>query len=167
MDMGQGVNQFSEQRIAFDDPNGTHQTEMQQKPNASDEHFLNVADSTYNEMKRRITNPELIALRGQNPFVDIVPFPMKSLFIVATKDNDTRDVTLPDGCQMVRFSANAIDFFVGVNGQVTMPPVEDVSGNAPLYNPVDCWYYVKGLRNISIGLALESTGVSIQCHIQN
>src|SRR5574337_145173 len=137
-------------KLSFDEDNttrpvnqpDTHQTAAYQDTSASQ--TLDTVFAAQDNMARRVMNPELMALRHQLPFVSIMPIPMKCLFIVAAKANDVRDVQLPDGTQMVRFSAmRDIEFFVGINGAVQMPPPEDLTGGAALYTPVDQWYYVK------------------------
>src|SRR5574337_309626 len=148
----------------YDQPN-TPQTSAHQ--NTDTTQSMDTVFAAQDNMARRVMNPELMALRHQLPFVSIMPIPMKCLFIVAAKANDVRDVQLPDGTQMVRFSAmRDIEFFVGINGAVQMPPPEDLTGGAALYTPVDQWYYVKGARSLSIGLPVINTGVSIEVYIQ-
>ena len=151
-----------------DDNAGTQQTNQIQQSSEDQQNFILDQSESFKELTRRVRDPELDALRGQNPFVDLIRFPMKSLFIVAQKANDTRDVTLPDNTQAIRFSANNnIDFFVSANGQIQFPIQEDLTGGGVLYCPRDQWYYVRGFKNLSIGLPIISTGVCIQCFIQN
>lgn len=168
-DIGQNVSQFSEQRVDFGGGGvGTHQTDVIQSPTVdSDDAQFNNASAALDEILGRVSNPQLIALRSQHPFVDIVPLPAKNLLVVAAINNDVREVQLPGNCQMVRFSANTVDFYVSFQGNVQMPPVEEVTnGNGSMYAPTHQWYYVKGLRSLSIGLALANTAVSIQCYVQ-
>lgn len=163
------VSEFSEHRVnlAFDQSVATHQTNVIQAPTSGDDDQAMRGMAAVREIMNSVSNPILIALRSQHPFVSIVPFPMRSILVVASKNNDVRDIQLPDGCQMVQFSArDTVDFFVGVNGQCVMPALEDLTGGAAIYNPTGQWYYCMGLRSLSVGIATIGAAVAVQCYIQ-
>ena len=161
---------FAQERInlGFDQDVQTDQTAVIQSDSLGQaDSFITNSRIAMSELTKMTIDPHLNALRAQLHSVAIIPFPMKTILVVASTINYVQDVTLPDNTQMVMFTANPnADFFVSVNGQIQFPVATDTTGGGAMYSPRDQWFYVKGLKNLSIGLPTLNAVVSMLCHIQ-
>lgn len=126
-----------------------------------DEVELPVMTGDYTQQKR------LSALRMQNPFLQIMPFPNQVLHCVV-KNGVPVDVPLPPETKFVRFSGTA-DYFVSRNGNAKIPVSTDgqQDGNAVLYRPEYCWFLVDGITSISVvSGSVQDVIVTIHCFEQ-
>lgn len=90
----------------------------------------------------------LAFFRGSFPFVPIVPFPAFSR-VVALVAGVSMDVQVGNH-QLVRFKGNG-DYYISAQNRARIPVVGDASDqNQSLYKPEDEWYYIGGVKQISV-----------------
>jgi hypothetical protein len=122
----------------------------------STEHMVdNVAKS--------MSNPKLMALRAQNPFITIMPFPNSSISMSLTA-NVARDINLPSGTKMIMFSGNG-EYFVSRNGNAVIPTASAPEATGSIMNPEFCFFFVDEVRQMS-AIAPFDMRLTVHCFIQ-
>lgn len=133
---------------------------LQNKSGTVNEELIGDVRATMNNFAARMFNPKLAALRAQNPFVSILPFPdmVKNVSLTA---NVPQDVTFDSGVKMVRFSGNG-EYYVSRRGNAQIPDglIQD-SGS--VMNPEDAFYYVEDIQQVSI-VAPNACRVTVHCY---
>lgn len=114
-------------------------------------------------LSKQMFNPKLMALRAQNPFVNIMPLPNQVLTVKLAANTPT-DINLPNGTKIVRFSPGGT-YYVSRNGNAQLPVTGEPAATGSMQTPSDEWWYVEELQQISIIAAVE-TDISIACFTQ-
>lgn len=118
----------------------------------------------------RVFNANLAALRAQNPFIGMLPFPTT---VVAGKLSAgiAQDIQLPEGTKMIRIRAETgKDFWITRNGTAQIPsatpdPHSQAYGGGSLLSPNDRHFYTEDFRSLSM-IAAQDTLFAIECFIQ-
>lgn len=118
----------------------------------------------------RVFNASLSALRAQNPFIPMLPWPGS---VIAGKlvANAAQDIQLPEGTKMIRMRGeNGKDYWVTRNGAAQIPgttpdPLADRYSAGAMMTPNDRYFYTEDIRQLSM-IAAQDTLFSIECFIQ-
>lgn len=114
-------------------------------------------------LAHRMSNPKLMALRAQNPFIQILPFP-NEVVTLALSANTSTDINLPEGTKFIKFSGNG-EYYVSRKGNAEIPATSVRSSGDSLLNPEDCYFYVEEIRQFSV-IAPLNMRLSVQCFVQ-
>lgn len=113
-------------------------------------------------LAHRMSNPKLMALRAQNPFIHVMPFP-NEVVALALQANVPTDINLPEGTKMVRFSGNG-DYYVSRKGNAELPTAQNPGGGS-VYKPEGAYYYTEEIKQFSV-IAQNACNLTVQCFIQ-
>lgn len=102
---------------------------------------------------------DLIAMRIQFPYLEIVPFPARAKSILCSA-NVARDLELPDGTVAIVIRGND-DYFVSMNGNADIPTTDNDSQS--VYKPEGYMIYVGNVHSMSV-IAAQDTIVSVMCY---
>lgn len=115
-------------------------------------------------LAHRMSNPKLMALRAQNPFIPIIPFPNESLAYKLSA-GVAQDINFPTGTKIVMFSGNG-EYYVTRKGNAQVPTsVHDIDGSGALMNPEFCFFYVEEIRQLS-AIAPIDMRLTVHCFTQ-
>lgn len=124
-------------------------------------------DNALDDLANRMFNSKLMALRAQNPFIDIVPMPDQTIAI-GLEAGKAVDINLVGAVKMIRFSSSkgSGDYFVSRRGRAQIPAngVTDTESGA-FMNPEQGYYYVEEINQLSI-VAAANCIVTIHCFTQ-
>lgn len=118
-------------------------------------------------LSQRMSNAKLSALRAQNPFLAIVPFP-NSTENVLLPAGVAHDINLPEGTKFISIRATS-EYFVSRNGNAQIP-VAAVAGmnqetGSCSFDPSQ-YIYVEEVRQISIISRAADNAVCVSCYQQ-
>lgn len=103
----------------------------------------------------------LIALRLQFPFMEILPFPAR-VVSVALNANTPTDVNIPDGTVGIVLRGNG-DYFISLNGGAAIPTIGGPDTQS-IYKPEGYVMYVGGRHQLSVVAPNAGTVVSFMCY---
>ena len=127
------------------------------------EGVLNNANETASQsLSQRMYNPKLMALRTQNPFISIMPFPNESVGL-ALSAGVAQDINLPEGTKMVMFSGNG-EYYVSRKGIAQVPTLNDPFTGS-IMNPEFSFMYVEEIRQLS-AVAPYDMKLTVHCYTQ-
>jgi hypothetical protein len=136
-----------------------------------DQTILNDAELLKNEDDRALTslaqrnsNPKLMALRAQMPFINIMPFPTKALAFKLLA-GVAQDIALPQGTKLIRFSSGGTYYASRMTAQLPVAGSGEAIETGSMQTPADEWWYVEDVTSISM-VAVADTDVTIACFIQ-
>lgn len=118
-------------------------------------------------LQRRVWDPVEISTRKQLQGVAILPPPAYSATLVASGNNVTIDIELPDSLSIVAFRAlPTVEYYVSFGTRVVMPRVQSqlaggFTPNDGISTPTDLLFYVRNQRRLSIGIAASAAVVSV------
>lgn len=117
----------------------------------------------FDNFSHRMANTKLMALRAQNPFITILPFPNESvsLFLAA---NIPTDINLPSGTKMLMFSGNG-EYFVSRKGKAEIPALNSQVSTGSIMNPEFCFFYVEEISQMS-AIAPFDMRLTVHCFTQ-
>ena len=121
------------------------------------------SDNFDRSFSARVFNPNLMALRAQMPFVEMMPFP-NSTITVKLAANAAQDIQLPENCKLIRFNADAV-YYVSRNGQAQVPGNNVDNTTGAIMSPNDRYFYVEEIRSLSV-IAPAVTNLTVECFIQ-
>ena len=122
----------------------------------------NNAARTMDEFSRRMYNPKLMALRTQNPFAVIMPFPNETRNLVLV-GGVAQDINLPEATKMISFSGSG-EYYVTRMGKASIPNGVDQDTGCVM-NPEGMFYYVEEIRQLSV-IAPDDCKVTVHCFTQ-
>jgi len=105
-------------------------------------------DRAVDNLSQRMMNPKLMALRAQNPFVEIIPFPNSgtSVRLVA---NVAQDIQIPSGTKYMMLRGD-LAYFITRNGNAQVPGAAQNSDAAMMQSPNNIKIYVEELQSFSV-----------------
>ena len=101
-------------------------------------------------------------LRGEYPFVPIMPFPSQVVNLVLTV-GVARDMIFPEGTSLFILSANA-DFYACSHGNAEIPTLANEQTNKSIFRPEFCWFYANQ-RSLSLIAPASNTFVQALCYV--
>jgi hypothetical protein len=108
---------------------------------------LDAQDNALQSLGQRMMNPKLMALRAQNPFIQIMPFPNTTLGFLLVS-NTPQDINVPSEAKVVKFTGNG-EYYVSRKGNAQVPDgVDKLTGS--IMNPEGVYYYVEEVQQLSI-----------------
>lgn len=120
-------------------------------------------DLAIEDISRRMSNPKLMALRAQMPFIPIMPFPNESISLFLAAGVAT-DINLPSGTKMVMFSGNG-EYFVSRKGNAVVPTAATPQATGSIMNPEFCFLYVEEINQMS-AIAPYDMRLTVHCFVQ-
>lgn len=117
-----------------------------------------------NKLAQFTTNPKLMALRAQMPFINIMPFPTKVLAFKLLA-GVVQDIALPQGTKLIRFSNGGTYYASRMTAALPVAGSGDAIETGSMQTPSDEWWYVEDVVSISM-IALADTDITIACFIQ-
>jgi hypothetical protein len=147
----------------------THKTDAEPRSNddrgVSQEHFHEWEALNDRYDSRRVHIEDLNRIRSQYPFLEITQWP-GSIANVKLAANVAQDIRLPNGTVLVRLSATA-PFLAARGGNATLDiQAQPDDGVASLVSPTYCWFYARGLQNISVISEFANCVVSAHCILE-
>ena len=116
------------------------------------------------DMSFRMFNPHLSAIRAQNPFLSIAPFP-NSAVTVLLGANAAQDIHLPEGTKLINITFSG-EIYISRQGNAQIPLAAQASDTGA-FQPVNgAWMYVEEIRQFSIVAVSADTRVSVACYQQ-
>lgn len=117
-----------------------------------------------NDLANRMSNPKLMALRAQNPFLVIGQFPNEAVGVLLAA-GIPQDINLPAGTKMIRFTGNC-DYYVSRKGNAQIPDgTANTRDSGAIYKPEGIYYYAEEIKQLSIvGPAVGI--VTVNCFVQ-
>lgn len=119
----------------------------------------------FDDLAHRMANPKLMAIRAQNPFIQILPFPNESVGILLAA-NVAQDINLPQGTKLVMFSGDC-SYYVSRKGAAQIPDgtINTIDSGSIFKPELGMFYYVEEIRQLSIiGPAIGR--VTVHCFVQ-
>jgi hypothetical protein len=117
------------------------------------------------EVSQRMSNPKLSALRAQNPFLPIVPFPNSIINVMLPAGGSPLDIYLPEGTKYINIRATG-EYFVSRNGNAQIPTSSISNDGRGCSFDSSQYVYVEELRSFSIISSVASNSVCISCYQQ-
>lgn len=114
-------------------------------------------DNAVQSLGQRMMNPKLMALRAQNPFIDIMPFPNVTVALLLAQ-NAPQDIQVPPEAKLCRFSGNQ-EYYVTRNGRAQVPDGIAVDTGV-IMNPENNYWYVEEIQQLSI-VTPSATGARV------
>ena len=125
-------------------------------------------DSTMADLSFRMFNPKLAALRAQNPFLPILPFPNTSITMLLGAGG-TQNIDLPQGTKFI-FVSQSDECYFSRQGVAAIPiaPVSGVAKNdtGAFQIPNNVFFYVEEIRQLSVIAVNADTRIAIACYMQ-
>lgn len=119
------------------------------------------AAQALDSLAHRMSNPKLMALRCQNPFIDIMPFPNKVVSVLLAA-GVPQDITIPSQAKLVRFSGNG-EYYVSRNGNAQIPDgTPNTSDSGSIMNPENNYWYVEEIQSLSVVSAIASVRLTVE-----
>ncbi len=106
------------------------------------------------------------------PFMPIMPVPTNIASVIVTVANTAYPLTFPDGTQLVHFAGDGTgDYWISFDGAAAVPtqPIIDANpgGKLAFFKPDYTWFYVSGMRQISVTSPTAGRIVQAHCYIVN
>jgi hypothetical protein len=117
------------------------------------------------EVSQRMSNPKLSALRAQNPFLPIVPFPNSIINVMLPAGGSPLDIYLPEGTKYINIRATG-EYFVSRNGNAQIPTSSISNDGRGCSFDSSQYVYVEELRSFSIISSVANNSVCISCYQQ-
>jgi hypothetical protein len=114
---------------------------------------------------QRMSNPNLSALRAQNPFLPIVPFPNSIINVMLPAGGSPIDVFLPEGTKYINIRATG-EYFVSRNGNAQIPTSTISNDGRGCSFDSSQYVYVEELHSFSIISSVANNAVCISCYQQ-
>jgi hypothetical protein len=114
---------------------------------------------------QRMSNPNLSALRAQNPFLSIVPFPNSIINVMLPAGGSPVDVFLPEGTKYINIRATG-EYFVSRNGNAQIPTSTISNDGRGCSFDSSQYVYVEELHSFSIISSVANNAVCISCYQQ-
>src|SRR5437868_1076512 len=112
-------------------------------------------NNAIDQLAHRTSNPKLMALRAQNPFIHIMPFPNEVVAIVLGAGVPT-DINLPEGTKMVLFTGDG-NYFISRKGNAELPASQNYGGGS-VFKPEGQYYYTEEIKQFS---AISQAGCNL------
>lgn len=113
----------------------------------------------------RMSNPKLSALRAQNPFLMIVPFPNSVINTLLGAGGVATDINLPEGTKFISIRATS-EYFVSRNGAAQIPTANVASDNGSTSFDTSVFIYVEEVRQFSIISTAANNSICVSCFQQ-
>lgn len=121
--------------------------------------------SAQSSLVQRMSNPRLSALRAQNPFLPIVPFPNSVVNVMLTA-YVPQDINLPQGTKFINIRSTG-EYFASRNGVAQLPATTPSSDNGSTSFDPSQYIYVEEIRQFSLVSSMGgSNAVCISCFQQ-
>lgn len=104
--------------------------------------------ATENDFSQRVFNKKLMALRAQNPFIQIMPLPNHGT-TVQLVPGIPQDITIPTGAKLAYFSGDGL-YYMSRNGNAQVPSATQDKESSSLMNFEQFAIYVEEVRSISV-----------------
>jgi hypothetical protein len=117
------------------------------------------------EVSQRMSNPKLSALRAQNPFLPIVPFPNSIINVMLPAGGSPVDIYLPEGTKYINIRATG-EYFVSRNGNAQIPTSSISNDGRGCSFDSSQYVYVEELRSFSIISSVANNSVCVSCYQQ-
>lgn len=121
--------------------------------------------NAFNDLAHRMANPKLMAIRAQNPFLIISPFPNESVSVLLAAGLP-QDIDLPRGTKMIRFSGNC-EYYINRKGNAQIPDgTANTKNSGSIYKPENMFYYT-GEEIHQLSIVGPAVGVvTVHCFVQ-
>ncbi len=123
-----------------------------------------------NVIRPQSSMTDLMMLRAQFPFTEIMPFPTKSINLKLALGIPIQ-ANIPSGTKLMRFTGSG-NFWVSTKGNASFPALAPTTGqvgddnsDGSLYRPDRNYFYVTGKGQVSIISDTADVQVSIDCWI--
>jgi hypothetical protein len=117
------------------------------------------------DFAQRMSNPKLSALRAQNPFLPIVPFPNSIINVMLPAGGPAVDIYLPEGTKYINIRSTG-EYFVSRNGNAQIPTSNISNDGRGCSFDSSQYVYVEELRSFSIVSSVANNAVCISCYQQ-
>jgi hypothetical protein len=117
------------------------------------------------DFAQRMSNPKLSALRAQNPFLPIVPFPNSIINVMLPANGYPVDIYLPEGTKYINIRSTG-EYFVSRNGNAQIPTSSISNDGRGCSFDSAHFVYVEELRSFSIVSSVANNAVCISCYQQ-
>jgi hypothetical protein len=134
-------------------------------PTQAENEIENDRIDTLVEVSQRMSNPKLSALRAQNPFLPIVPFPNSIINVMLPAGGSPVDIYLPEGTKYINIRATG-EYFVSRNGNAQIPTSSISNDGRGCSFDSSQYVYVEELRSFSIISSVANNSVCISCYQQ-
>jgi hypothetical protein len=134
-------------------------------PTQAENEIENDRVDTLVEVSQRMSNPKLSALRAQNPFLPIVPFPNSIINVMLPAGGSPLDIYLPEGTKYINIRATG-EYFVSRNGNAQIPTSNISNDGRGCSFDSAHFVYVEELRSFSIISSVANNSVCISCYQQ-
>jgi hypothetical protein len=134
-------------------------------PTQAENEIENDRVDTLVEVSQRMSNPKLSALRAQNPFLPIVPFPNSIINVMLPAGGSPLDIYLPEGTKYINIRATG-EYFVSRNGNAQIPTSSVSNDGRGCSFDSSQYVYVEELRSFSIISSVANNSVCISCYQQ-
>lgn len=108
----------------------------------------NSALAMVDNLGRRMSNPKLMALRAQCPFIPIMQFPNSGVNVLL-QAGVAQDINIPSEAKLAQFSGDQV-YYVSRQGNAQIPLVGQNSQSVALQNPESVFYYVEEVQSLSV-----------------
>jgi hypothetical protein len=120
---------------------------------------------TLRNYAQRMSNPNLSALRAQNPFLPIVPFPNSVINVLLVAAGPPVDIYLPEGTKYINIRATS-EYFASRNGNAQIPTTTvNNDGQACSFDSSQ-YIYVEELRSFSVISTGANNALCVSCYQQ-
>jgi hypothetical protein len=113
-------------------------------------------------MRSDTPNRELMMLRAQFPFVEIMPIPNLVINKILTPVGIPQEIDVPDGAAICRFFATG-DFYANFQGQANVPSAANLQDNQSFFRPdlTGNYFYCKGKKQVSVASSTDGRIVTL------
>lgn len=129
-----------------------------------DELLDNSAQLALEDLAHRMGNSKLMALRAQNPFIQILPFPNETRGY-ALPAGVAVDINLPSGTKMIRFVGDG-NYYVSRKGNASAPVgVANEDGSGSIMKPEYGFFFVEEISQLSV-ISTAGCNLTVHCFTQ-
>jgi hypothetical protein len=116
------------------------------KPVLDPTEFDSVDPAAGLNMRASTPNVELMMLRNQFPFVQVLPTPIVRTLILAA--GVPALIQIPDMAQMVKITGDG-DYYCNFDGNAAIPAAGQGDNNYSIYRPENEWWYIANKQQLA------------------